>query len=53
MMHAWAHDLTRRYVQAKTERRPYPSGLPDACWELTEPVLRRRFLWCDRSLSRT
>lgn len=28
-----------RYVQSMTERRPYPSDLSDARWELIEPVL--------------
>jgi transposase len=38
-VHAWAHAPDRRYVQGMTERRPYPSDLSDARWELIEPVL--------------
>lgn len=30
---------SERYVQDMTERRPYPSDLSDARWELIEPVL--------------
>ena len=37
--HAWAHAPAWRYLQVMADRRPYPSDLSDARWELIEPVL--------------